>query len=94
MKRKPSPVSRQRVAFERRTLRELAALNASPEELKAVRELLHRGRKTAGLDYAAALNLASQERAGIEYVRRALMGEPPELVIVRLNPLPEVSRNG
>lgn len=94
MKRKQSPVSRQRVAFERRTLRELAALNASPEELKAARELLHRGRKTAGLDYAGALNLAASERAGIEYVKRCLSGNPPLAVIVRMNPCPEVQPHG
>ena len=85
MKRKHSPVSRQRVAFERRTLRELAALNASPESLKAARELLQRGRKTAGLDYAAALNLASQNKLdqAIDMLQKAKAISPGRVELER-----------
>jgi hypothetical protein len=77
-KRRNKP-SRERRAFERRTLARFRAAGASPRELQRCRWLLVSGRKRASEDLCAAMNRAEQERAGIEFCLGAFSGELTEV---------------
>ena len=88
---KGPPARRQ---FERATLRKMAEAGATHEELATARFLLTKGRKTPADDYCAALNKSSQEKAGIEFVLRALRGEPPDFVILNRRSVPSPSYHG
>jgi hypothetical protein len=69
---KRARLNRTRRKFERETLRKLKAAGAAPGHLARCRWLLTKGRKLCADDMEAALNKASQEKAGIEFNRRAV----------------------
>lgn len=76
---KRSRLSKERRAFEHRTLDEFAAAGATPAELARLRWVLCRGRKI-GLPLDAAEERAADEKAGIAAIRGALRGEPESVL--------------
>jgi hypothetical protein len=91
---KRSRVSKERLRFERETLRKLAAAGATPAHLAQCKHLLVKGRKTSGESYRDALQRASVERAGIEWNLRMLAGDQIDTIIFRLREVPGVTVNG